>query len=104
MGGERTVAPRVVVVRRPSEYEQLLARHATRGQAAFFLTTRGEAIEPVERLHERLAETRRLVLGAIPAQWRRVERDRAGLDRVLVEPGARVGARGQDGLVANTAQ
>jgi NAD kinase len=104
MDGERTAAPRVVVVRRPSEYEQLLARHATRGQAAFFLTTRGETIEPVEELHERLTKTRRLVLGAIPEGWRRVELDRAELDRFLFEPGDLVIALGQDGLVANTAK
>ena len=104
MGTEHALTPRVVVVRRPTEYEQLLARHATRGQAAFFLQTRGEAIEPVERLDRDFQEARAQVLAAIPARWRRIELDRADLDRFLFEPDDIVVALGQDGLVANAAK
>ena len=42
---------RAVVVTRPTEYEGLLAEHATRQHARFFLSTRGQALEPVERRH-----------------------------------------------------
>src|SRR5881397_2908081 len=98
------LAPRVVVVRRPTEYEQLLARHATRGQAAFFLDTRGEDIDPVEERHRSFELARSQVLGELPAKWRRIELDRADLDRFLFEPDDIVVALGQDGLVANAAK
>jgi NAD kinase len=98
------LAPRVVVVRRPTEYEQLLARHATRGQAAFFLQTRGEDIGPVEERHRSFELARSQVLGAIPTKWRRIELDRSNLDRFLFEPDDIVVALGQDGLVANAAK
>lgn len=38
-----SLAPRAVLVHRTTEYEELLARHGTHGQAAFFLTSRGQA-------------------------------------------------------------
>ena len=47
------IIPRVVVVTRDSEYELLLARHATRGQAEFFLRERGQSIDAVEQRHKR---------------------------------------------------
>jgi NAD kinase len=96
--------PRVVVVTRPTEYEQLLARHATRGQAAFYLSNRGQSIEPVEAQHKSFHETRGHVLAAIPPRWRRSEVDRSELDRFLFEPRDIVVIVGQDGLVANTAK
>jgi hypothetical protein len=49
-----TGSPRVVLVTRRSEYEELIARHATRGQAAFFLASRGQHIDEVEAWHRRL--------------------------------------------------
>ena len=42
------VVPRVVVITRETEYERLLATHATRGQAAFFLSSRGQSIDELE--------------------------------------------------------
>ena len=101
---ERTLTPRVVVVRRSTEYEQLLARHATRGQAAFFLETRGERIEPVELRHQAFQHVRAHVLASIPSKWRRIEVHRAALDRFLFEADDIVVALGQDGLVANAAK
>ncbi len=35
-----SLAPRVVLVHRTTEYEELVARHGTHGQAAFFLSSR----------------------------------------------------------------
>jgi NAD kinase len=101
---ERALVPRVVIVRRATEYEQLIARHATRGQAAFFLSTRGESIEPVEERHQAFERARADVLAAIPTRWRRIELDRGELDRFLFEPDDVVVALGQDGLVANAAK
>jgi NAD kinase len=96
--------PRVVVVTRPTEYEWLLQRHATRQQAAFFLQTRGQSIERTAARHAEFAELRKLVLQAIPVDWRRAGVTRDDLDRFLFEPGDVVVALGQDGLVANVAK
>ena len=104
MVADRTLTPRIVVVRRATEYEQLLARHATRGQADFFLRARGETIEPLWRSHTAFEQARSQVLAAIPSKWRRIELARDQLDRFLFEPDDLVVALGQDGLVANTAK
>ena len=99
-----TLAPRVVVVTRASEYALLLQRHATRAQAAFFLETRGESIDEVQERHERFEQMRAAVLEAVPAKWRRAQVLRGDLDRFVFEPEDLVVALGQDGLVANMAK
>lgn len=96
--------PRVVLVTRPTEYELLIRRHATRGQAAFFLETRGQSILDVERRHERFGQLRSSVLQVIPTEWRRSSVTRGDLNRFLFEPDDIVVALGQDGLVANVAK
>lgn len=96
--------PRVVVVTRPTEYEQLLAEHGTRGQALFFLHTRGRDIAEPEERHHRLTRARDAVTAAIPRQWRRGSVTRADLDRFLFEPDDVIVVVGQDGLVANVAK
>ncbi|MGH2703787.1 MAG: hypothetical protein ACRDJ4_01425 [Actinomycetota bacterium] len=99
-----TRVPRAVLVTRPTEYEALLAKHGTRDQAGFFLSRRGGSIEAVEGSHRSFLEARRIVVGAIPASWRRSRVDRADLDRFLFEPDDIILALGQDGLVANVAK
>ncbi len=98
------VPPRAVVVRRPSPYEQLLARHGTKGQASFFLSARGQSLGSLETEHLALTEALRRVQDAIPGQWRRARIERADLSRFTFEPGDVVLAVGQDGLVANIAR
>lgn len=95
---------RAVVVRRETEYELLLARHATRGQAAFFLRSRGQAIDDVESEHRAVHAALSTVSGAIPGAWARATVLRGELDRFLFEPRDVVIAVGQDGLVANIAK
>lgn len=95
---------RVVLVTRPTPYEMLLARHATREQARFFLEMRGQAIEALEREHERFDAARRGVLAAVPTSWRSARVEREHLDRFLFEPDDIVVALGPDGLVANVAK
>jgi NAD kinase len=97
------MVPRAVLVQRPTEYEELLARHATREQVAFFL--RGRGIDPgeVERRHHAFLAHRHHVLAAIPGDWRRASVDRADLARFL-SPEDIVVVLGQDGLVANVAK
>ena len=100
----RTSAPRAVLVTRPSDFERVLARHATYEQARFFLRTRGQSIERLQLQHQRLVEAVTTVQGAIPVEWRRASVKREDLDRFLFEPGDVVVAVGQDGLVANLAK
>ena len=98
------MVPRAVLVERPSEYDELLARHATHEQVRFFLAQRGREVEEVLERHATLAATHRAVLGAVPADWRAATVLRADLDRFLFEPDDVVLALGQDGLVANVAK
>ena len=97
-------APRVVLVTRATDYELLLARHGTRGQASFFLENRGRCITNVESQHIRFTEALTTVHHAIPDSWRSTRVDRRDLDRFLFEPDDVVVALGQDGLVANLAK
>lgn len=96
--------PRVVVVTRPTEYELLIARHATRPQAKFFLDSRGQDIGVVEERHARFQLALETVIQAIPLTWRRNRIVRSELDRFLFEPDDTVVVVGQDGLVANVAK
>jgi len=98
------MVPRAVLVERPSEYDELLARHATHEQVRFFLERRGRSLEDVLERHAALAAAHRAVLGAVPADWRAATVLRGDLDRFLFEPGDVVLALGQDGLVANVAK
>jgi NAD kinase len=96
--------PRCVLVQRPTEYDELLARHATREQLRFFLEERGRSLEEVVERHERLAAALRAVQGAIPRDWRRATVARAEIDRFLFAADDVVLVVGQDGLVANVAK
>ncbi|MEA2135656.1 MAG: hypothetical protein QOC68_3565 [Solirubrobacteraceae bacterium] len=96
--------PRAVLVERPTEYAELLARHGTREQARFFLHARDRTLEEVEGRHRAMAAARASVLAAIPSDWRRAAVARPELDRFLFEPGDVVVVLGQDGLVANVAK
>ena len=48
-----SLKPRVVVVHRRTQYDELVAAHGTRGQAAFFLRSRGRDIAELEERHHR---------------------------------------------------
>lgn len=99
-----TVAPRVVVVTRATEYHSLLVRHGTREQARFFLESRGRRIEEIADRHARQEAALGAVSSAIPLRWRRAHLDRADLSRFVFGPEDVVVAVGQDGLVANVAK
>lgn len=99
-----TVAPRAVVVTRPTDFEALLVRHGTRAQAAFFLKTQGQNLDEVWAHHQTEELARHRLLAALPREWRRAQVGRAELDRFLFEPEDVVLALGQDGLVANVAK
>lgn len=99
-----TNSPRAVFVTRESDYRLLLARHATREQARFFLETRGQSLDALEQRDERLAATLRTARAAVPADWRQAVVQRGDLDRFLFSPEDVVVVVGQDGLVANVAK
>ncbi len=97
-------APRAVVVHRASEFTELLARHGTRGQVAFFLDQRGQSLAAVEERHERTRAALADVAAGLPIDWRRASVERRELARFVFEPGDVVLVVGQDGLVANAAK
>ncbi|MDX2680572.1 hypothetical protein [Streptomyces soliscabiei] len=99
-----SLAPRAVLVHRTTEYEELVARHGTHGQAAFFLSSRGREIEEVADRHRRTRRALAEVTAAIPLTWRHTRVERADLDRFLFAPEDVVVVVGQDGLVANVAK
>ena len=98
------MVPRCVLIERPTEYQELLARHGTRDQARFFLAQRGQRIEDLSERHEQHRRYHQQVLAAVPPEWRRASIQREDLDRFLFEPDDVVVVLGQDGLVANVAK
>lgn len=96
--------PRVVFVTRETDYELLIARHATRDQARFFLETRGQRIEDLEARQAQFGETLRRARASVSGDWRQTLVKRADFDRFLFAPEDIVVAVGQDGLVANVAK
>ncbi|MFJ3704509.1 MULTISPECIES: hypothetical protein [Streptomyces] len=99
-----SLAPRAVLVHRTTEYEELLARHGTHGQAAFVLAGRGRSVDEVAERHRRNEQALAEVAAAVPLRWRRSRVERADLDRFLFGPEDVVVVVGQDGLVANAAK
>ncbi|HEX8389415.1 MAG TPA: hypothetical protein VF636_10380 [Sphingomonas sp.] len=97
-------SPRAVFVTRETDYELLIARHATRGQAKFFLDTRGQDIDVLEDRHRRLHAALHAARAAVPGEWRQAIVARADLDRFLFGPEDVIVVVGQDGLVANVAK
>ncbi|WP_200308839.1 NAD(+)/NADH kinase [Streptomyces adelaidensis] len=99
-----SLAPRVVLVHRTTEYEELVARHGTHGQAAFFLRSRGRDIEDMAERHRLERRALAEVTSSIPLTWRQARAERGDLDRFLFAPEDVVVVVGQDGLVANVAK
>lgn len=98
------LAPRVVIVHRHTELEELTARHGTLGQVAFFLASRGRDLAELEERDQAVRTALAVVSAAIPMDWRRGRVERGDLERFLFEPDDRVVVVGQDGLVANVAK
>jgi hypothetical protein len=99
-----TLAPRVVVLTRRSEMDELLDRHGTPAAGAFYLRQRGRDIADVRARRDGTGTALTTVEAAIPSDWRRGYVNRADLDRFLFAGEDIVVAVGQDGLVANVAK
>jgi len=96
--------PRVVLVRRPTEFELLVEEHGTREQARFALEHQGRTLDAIEERHRRTHAALETGRRAIPRAWRSVSIARDDLDRFVFEERDIIVAVGQDGLVANTAK
>jgi len=99
-----SLTPRVVVVHRRTEYDELLATHGTRGQAAFFLSTRGRDIAELEDRHQLNQQAMAAAAAAVPVEWRRGTVERSDVSRFLFAADDVIVVVGQDGLVANVAK
>ncbi len=95
---------RVVVLYRLSLYESLLARHATHGQAVFFLKQRGLSIDPVYQDHLAQQACLREINRQVPGTWRYAQVERSQLDRFDFLPDDLIVVIGQDGLVPNVSK
>jgi len=101
-----TLAPRVVVVHRRTEREQIVREQGTWEQAKFQAKLRKSSVA-LSAVSERFDASERAlqaVSSAIPSAWRRGAVEREDLDRFLFEPEDLVVVVGQDGLVANVAK
>ena len=99
-----SLPPRAVLVTRASEFMQLIARHATRGQADFYLSSRGQSLDQLETRHRVQSDAVQALKFALPSDWSLAEVERGALARFLFAPNDIVVAVGQDGLVANLAK
>jgi hypothetical protein len=99
-----SLAPRVVLVHRETELQELAGRHGTPQQAAFFLERRGRSLTRARAGSVAQGSALDRVAAAIPQDWRRGDVERADLARFVFGPEDIVIAVGQDGLVANVAK
>jgi hypothetical protein len=99
-----SLPPRAVIVHRRTEFDELMARHGTRGQAAFFLESRGRTLDEVQARHDATRAARTAVDAGVPEHWRRGTIERADLSRFAFGPEDVVIVVGPDGLVANVAK
>ena len=95
---------RAVIVRRPTEFDELMDRYSTRGQVEFVLRSRGRTLESVERAHESHVAALAHVRAGIPDGWARADVERDSLSRFLFAPEDVIVVVGPDGLVANVAK
>ena len=99
-----SLRPRVVLVTRETELSALLARHGTRGQVEFYLSSRGQVFEEVETRDRIQRDAVTAAKAMVPPEWSFAEVERSDLNRFLFFPNDIIVALGQDGLVANLAK
>ncbi|MFD2840444.1 hypothetical protein ACFSYH_07635 [Populibacterium corticicola] len=97
-------APRLVLVHRRTQLEELLAEHSTIAAVEFFLSTRGQDVVPLVAADEAQQRALAEAANAVPLEWRQAVVERSQLSRFLFEPDDVVVVVGQDGLVANVAK
>lgn len=97
-------APRLVLVHRRTQLDELLAEHSTLGAVEFFLATRGQEVGPLLAADESQRRAVDAAMAAAPSDWRQAVVERGQLSRFLFEPDDLVVVVGQDGLVPNVSK
>ncbi len=95
---------RIVVVTRPTQLEDLIARFNTEAQARFYLEQLGASFEAVQAAHERYQTALALLRGQLPPRVKQHVIERAFLPNYLFGERDLVVTIGPDGLAANTAK
>jgi NAD kinase len=98
------LTPRVIIVRRETEFERVRSNFANVASARFVLNRKGIDLAKVEAAHERFGRILQEARAAIPADWRQAILMRSEIERFVFGPEDIVLAVGQDGLVANVAK
>ncbi len=99
------LAPRVVVVTRPSAYRELLDRHGTPGAVEYFLRHRAAAdLDDLRARDAAWTAALAQVQAAVPPGWRTGRADRGELAAFPFAADDVVVSVGPDGLVANVAK
>ncbi len=97
-------APRLVLVYRTTELDELTARHASEGALEFFLASRGRNLASLKDADFLQKSALEEVSAFLPEHWRLALVERSHLPRFLFEPDDFIVIIGQDGLVANVAK
>ncbi len=95
---------RIVVVTKKTPLEELLERHYSREQAAFFLKSRGNDIAAYEAVHARYQSSLQYLLSALPETVPNHRIERGSVASFLFRATDLIIAIGPDGLVANVAK
>jgi len=100
----KTQFERVIIVTRPSELDDLIARFNTVAQARFYLEQAGEDFTRIERGQKNYLDALGKVKRAIPSTFKQQVLKRDLISRFSFEANDLVIVLGQDGLVSNTAK
>ncbi|MDX1695189.1 MAG: hypothetical protein R3208_15595 [Ketobacteraceae bacterium] len=93
---------KVVLVKRQTRYEELLAQYNTESQAAFVIESRGDSFQDYKEEHFTYQDSLEAACKAIKAQCRLQVIDRSFLPNFVFGKDDIIMVIGQDGLVANT--
>jgi NAD kinase len=95
---------KIVVVTRPTPFEELVRRFNTEGQARFYVEHQGGDFEAYKSAHEAFERARDTLKASLPRGVRVQWIDRAFLPTFLFGPQDLVVVLGPDGLVVNVAK
>lgn len=95
---------RVVLVTKPTAWDDLLARFGTHGQARFWLERAGEDVDAIEAAHDRYHAALADVRAQLPADLRVQLLPRELLPQYRFDAADAVVVLGPDGLVVNAAK
>lgn len=95
---------KIVVVKRHTPLEELLARHSTTSQAKFYLEAAGHSYESYEKAHNTYREGLRATLSSIPKRIRNHTIDKQELATFQFGNKDLIVVVGDDGLLVNVAK